>query len=125
MLASHFFLMYDPLLELRSYMLNPMYKSYSLLFSLCVPFSFTVKSPSLFHFYFWYGFLTFMPLVALSYFQLYPPLPILIFLPYIKTHNTTLFPTLRVPLLTFLKICEKSNETFKVNRREYNFLFWG
>ena len=35
-------------------------------------------------FFFWYGFLTFLPLVALSYFQLYPQLPILIFLPYIK-----------------------------------------
>ena len=61
--------------------------------------------------------LTFMPLVDLSYFQLYPSLPILIFLPYIK--NPYLFSTLRVPLLTLLKIHKKSNETLKVNRKKY------
>ena len=42
---------------------------------------------------------------------------------YLKTYNTTLFSTLRVPLLTFFKIREKSNGTPNVNRREYYLFF--
>ena len=77
---------------------------------LIVPFLFLVW---IFDFYALSSFILFLIISSITHTN-FPSL-------HLKTHNTTLFPTLMVPLLTLLKIREKSNRTPKMNRRYHKF----